>query len=68
MTREKFERDYNIDLNTVNWKTIQTNFPGITYDAAIVGPYCIYNENGNYYLTYESSVCRWIHDLSKWSK
>ncbi len=65
MTKERFEREYNIDLDTVNWKTIQSNVPGLTYKSAIVGRFAIINEDGDYKLSEGASYCRFIHDLSK---
>ena len=65
MTKEIFERDYNINLDTVNWKTIQSNVPGITYEAANVGRFTIINEDGDYALSEGSCYCKFRHDLSK---
>lgn len=65
MTKERFEREYNINLDTVNWKTIQSNVPDLTYEAAIVGRFAIINENGDYKLSEGASYCRFSHDLSK---
>ena len=64
MTRERFERDYNICVVEL---TFQPHYSGL-YEVAEIGPYAVYHNiaEDSYAVTENNSVCRWRHDLSQY--
>lgn len=66
MKREKFEKDFNINLDNVQFQTVESlNVKGYFYKTANVGKYTIFCEDGDYYLVVDNSVCKYRVDLKE---
>lgn len=66
MKREKFEKDFNINLDNVQFQTVESpNVKGYFYKTANVGKYTIFCEDGDYYLVADNSVCKYRVDLKE---
>ena len=63
MTKEKFERDFNIKVDRL---VFAEHYSGL-YDVAVCGRFTIYREKENqeYSVIMDNSVCMWRWDLSK---
>lgn len=66
MTRERFERLYNINLGALAWEEHpNSRIFGIDIRTAVIGKWCIYQEGDDFYLVRDGSVHHWIVDLGK---
>ena len=63
MTKESFERQYNVSVEQLDWKYGDNKL----FMYAEVGPYCVYKDDAwGYYVTRGNSVCKWRTDLSRY--
>ena len=66
MTKGRFEKEYNINLDNVQFQTVESlNVKGYFYKVTNVGKYTIFCEDGDYYLVANNSVCKYRVDLGK---
>ena len=64
MTKEKFEREYNIPVDQLTWKCHPAGF----HKTACIGPFCVYHnlETDGYCIVKDGSVYGWRVDLSNY--
>ena len=65
MNADRLEIQFSVRPQDLSWTDHSNSRPEYPIRYAMVGPYTIYDENGDYYVTYDNSVVQWRVDLSQ---